>query len=170
VIQLTDEDVKEAIQMAIQMERDGYDFYRKAAAQTSSKTGQELFESLAGDELVHLDTFQKIFSEKVGKDEWEVLVNSSKKYETPTVFPRDLKATGADPDTNDLDALHMAMDAEQQAVEHYTKILNGTGDAEVRRIITEIINQEKSHYSILNEEFTHLNNTGFWYELDYMGD
>ena len=54
-------DVKDAIRMAIQMERDGYDFYKKAAAQTSSEMGQTIFESLANDEIVHLETFQKIF-------------------------------------------------------------------------------------------------------------
>jgi len=166
---LTDENVKDAIKMAIQMERDGYDFYRKAAAQTSSKTGQELFESLAGDELVHLDTFQKIFEEKVGKDEWKTLVNSSRKYETPPVFPKDLKVSGADPDTNELDALHMAMDAEQQAIEHYTGIRDGVEDPDVKKIIGEIIHQEKNHYNLLNEEFTHLGNTGYWYELDFLG-
>ena len=156
--------------MAIQMEQDGYGFYKKAAAQTSSKMGQTIFESLATDELVHLETFQKIFQDKVGKAEWDALANSSKKYEKLSVFPKDLKAVeGASPDTNELDALHMAMDSEQEAINHYTKILEDTKDEEVRKIIEEIIQQEKSHYFILQEEFTHLNDTGFWYEMDYLG-
>ena len=163
-------DVKDAIEMAIQMERDGYDFYKKAAAQTSSKMGQTVFESLAKDEIVHLVTFQKIFEDKVGKAEWEALVNSSKKYEKLSVFPKDLKAVkGVGPDTSELDALHMAMDSEQQAIGHYSKILENTEDGDVRKIIEEIIQQEKSHYFILQEEFTHLSDTGFWYEMDYLG-
>ena len=52
------EEIKEAIQTAIQMEKDGYSFYKKAASQTSSDTGKTFFESLASDEQVHLDVFQ----------------------------------------------------------------------------------------------------------------
>ncbi len=163
-------DAKNALKMAIQMEKDGYDFYKKAAAQTSSAMGQSIFESLAGDELIHLDTFQKIFQEKVGKGEWNSLVDSSKKYANLPIFPKDLKAVeGANPDTNELDALHMAMDSEQHAVEYYTKIMEGTEDPEVKRIIKEIIQQERNHYLLLQEEFSHLSNTGFWYEMDYLG-
>jgi rubrerythrin len=167
---MVNDEVKEAIKMAIQMERDGYDFYNRAAAQTSSEMGETLFKTLANDELTHLDTFQKIFEDKVGKDEWDSLVDSSRKYANISVFPKDLKAMeGASPDTNELDALHMAMDSEKEAIEYYAKILESTEDEEVKKIIEEIIKQEKNHYLILQEEFNHLSVTGFWYELDYLG-
>jgi len=167
---MVNDEVKEAIKMAIQMERDGYDFYNRAAAQTSSEMGETLFKTLANDELTHLDTFQKIFEDKVGKDEWDSLVDSSRKYANISVFPKDLKAMeGASPDTNELDALHMAMDSEKEAIEYYAKILESTEDEEVKKIIEEIIKQEKNHYLILLEEFNHLSVTGFWYELDYLG-
>ncbi len=164
------DDVKEAIKMAIQMERDGYDFYKKAAAQTSSKMGETIFQTLANDELVHLDTFQKIFEDRVGKEEWNSLVDSSKKYANLSVFPKDLKSTeGAGPDTNELDALHMAMNSEKEAIDFYSGILEKTQDVEVKKIIDEIIKQEKNHYLLLQEEFDHLGRTGYWYDLDYLG-
>ena len=74
------EDVKDAIKTAIQMEKDGYSFYKKAAAQTTSDMGKSIFESIANDELLHLEVFEKMFKDIVGKDEWNELVNSSKKY------------------------------------------------------------------------------------------
>ena len=164
------DDVKEAIKIAIQMEKDGYDFYRRAATQTSSKMGETIFQTLANDELMHLDTFQKIFEGRVGKGEWDSLVNSSKKYANLSVFPKDLKTTeGASPDTNELDALHMAMNSEKEAIDFYSGILEKTQDDEVKKIIGEIIQQEKSHYLLLQEEFDHLGRTGYWYDLDYLG-
>ena len=97
------ENVKDAIKTAIQMEKDGYNFYKKAAAQTSSKLGQSIFESLSQDELLHLDIFQKLFEDKMGKNEWDNLVNSSKKYTNIAVFPKDLKeVSGENPETNEL--------------------------------------------------------------------
>ena len=165
------ENVKDAIRTAIQMEKDGYAFYQKAAAQTSSDMGVAVFKSLAADELLHLEVFEKLFEEKVGKDEWHDLVNTSKKYADIQVFPKNLqKVEGADPDTNEIDALRIAMDAEQEAIDYYTNILNNLTDEKVKEIISEIIEQEKNHYRVLEGEFHHINSTGYWFELDYLGN
>jgi len=164
------ENVKDAIKTAIQMEKDGYSFYQKAAAQTSSDMGRTVFKSLAADELLHLEVFEKLFNEKVGKDEWYDLVNTSKKYVDIPIFPKDLeKVEGANPDTSEIDALRIAMDSEQRAIEYYTEIRENISDDEVNKIIDEIINQEKNHYNILEGEFHHINSTGYWFELDYLG-
>jgi rubrerythrin len=163
--------VKDAIKTAIQMEKDGYSFYKKAAAQTSNTMGSKIFESIAADELVHLEVFQKLFKDTIGKNEWNTLVDSSKKYQHPPIFPKDLKQVeGVNPDTNELDALHMAMDSEQDAIDYYMDIRKNTDDTNVTDIIDEIIAQEKNHYNILNQEFNHLSRTGYWYELDYLGE
>lgn len=168
---MTDEDVKEAIKTAIQMEKDGHAFYMKAAAQTTDEMGSKIFESIAKDELTHLETFKKMFEETVGTGEFDSLVDSSKKYADLPVFPKDLKAVeGASGYTNELDALHIAMDAEKDAIEFYGKILDKCqGDELACRIIGEIIEQERKHYLILQGEFEHLGNTGYWYGLDVLG-
>jgi len=164
------ENVKDALKIAIQMEKDGYNFYRKAAIQTSSDMGKVVFKTLAADELLHLEIFQKLFDEKIGKEEWYNLVNSSAKYADVPIFPKDLaQVEGINPDTNEIDALRMAMDSEKKAIEWYTKIKNETTDEELIKIIDEIINQEKNHYSILEGEFHHINSKGYWFDLDYLG-
>lgn len=163
-------DVMEAVSTAIHLEQSGHAFYLKAAAQTSSPMGAKLFESLAADELVHLETFRQIFSEKLGKEQVNAVINSGKKYESLPIFPMDLKAIeGANPDTNELDALHMAMDSEKEAIDLYTAIMDFSEDEEFKSIMNEIIKQERSHYILLEEEFNHLSHTGYWYELDVLG-
>ena len=167
---MADEEVKRAIQTAIQMEKEGHAFYTKAAAETSSDMGAKIFESIAKDELIHLATFQKLFEEKVSEGEWKELAQASDKYERLPVFPKDLKQVeGANPDTNELDALSMAMKSEQDAIEFYGKIMKQSGSEEVKKIIGTIIEQEKNHYLVLNEEFTHLSSQGYWFGLDVLG-
>ena len=162
--------VKESIQTAIQMEKDGFSFYQKAATQTSSDMGKSIFEGIAKDELLHLEVFQKLFEDNVGKSEWDDLVDSSKKYQDLSIFSKDLKAVeGANPDTNELDALRIAMNSEKEAIDYYTVIWENSDDDEVKKIIDVIIDQEKKHYFLLEQEFSHLSNTGYWYELDYLG-
>ena len=164
------ENIKDAIKTAIQMEKDGHSFYNKAAAQTSSEMGRTIFKGLAADELLHLEIFQKLFDEKIGKEEWYDLVNTSKKYVDIPIFPKDLQVVeGANPDTNEIDALRIAMDSEQRAIDYYTNIRENSSDDQVNEIIDEIINQEKNHYRILEGEFHHINSTGFWFEFDYLG-
>ena len=167
---MLDDEVKNAIKTAIQMEKDGFAFYKKASAQTSSDMGRDIFESLANDEQLHLEVFQKLFQDKIEKTEWDNLINSSKKYAEIKIFPKDLKQIeGANPDTNELDALEIAMNSEKEAIDYYGEIKEKTREEEIRKIINEIIEQEKNHYSILQEEFDHLSKTGYWYELDFLG-
>ena len=167
---MLDDNVKNAIKTAIQMEKDGFAFYKKASAQTSSDMGRDIFESLANDEQLHLEVFQKLFQDKIEKNEWDNLVNSSKKYADINIFPKDLKQIeGANPDTNELDALEIAMNSEREAIDYYGEIKDKTKDEDIRKIINEIIEQEKNHYSILQEEFDYLGKTGYWFELDFLG-
>lgn len=164
------DDLMDAIKKAIQMEKDGRAFYLNAATQTTSPMGVLVFQNLASDELVHLETFQKIFEKTVSTNEWDELVNSSKKYADLKVFPKDLtSADGADATTDELDAINIAMDSEKKAIQFYGEILKGASDSMVADIIKEIIQQEKNHYFILNEEFTYLSKNGIWYEMDYFG-
>ena len=75
------ENVKDAIGTAIQMEKDGYNFYTRAASQTKSEMARSLFESLSKDEQVHLEVFQKLFEDQMNKAEYDRLVDSNRKYE-----------------------------------------------------------------------------------------
>jgi len=132
--------------------------------------GKEIFESLAKDEQLHLEIFQKLFEDKIEKSEWNNLVNSSKKYAEIDIFPKDLKQIeGASPNSNELDAIKIAMDSERNAIDYYSKIIEKSNEEEIRKIINEIIEQEKNHYSILQEEFDYLSKTGYWFELDFLG-
>ncbi len=61
------------------------------------------------------------------------------------------------------------MDSEKEAIDYYGSILNNTSDNEVKEILGEIINQEKNHYRVLQQEFSHLSSTGLWYDIDPRG-
>ncbi len=162
--------IKEAITTAIQMEEEGYAFYTKCAAQSKSMMGAQVFRGIAGDEQVHLATFKKMFQDRLGKSEFEKVAQRGHKYKDLPVFPKDLKAVpGADPDADEIEALNIAMDSEQNAIRFYTKMRNESPDDEVKQIMDLIIEQEQTHYLLLSEELDHLNTTGDWYEVGPLG-
>ena len=67
-------------------------------------------------------------------------------------------------------ALRMAMDSEREAIDYYTDIKEKTDDKEVIKILDKIIEQEKNHYLIIEGEFNHIQTTGYWFDLDYLGN
>jgi len=163
-------EVMEMIKTAIQMEKDGKAFYTKAAAQTSSPVGSLVFMSLAEDEDRHLAVFSKIFESHVSSEEWDLLVASANKYATQPVFPNDPdKASGASPDTDDVDAIQLAMTAEKEAIEYYMAIKKTTDDEDVRKALDMIIDQERNHFLILEGEFEYLSTSGSWHEFTPLG-
>lgn len=164
------EEVKELIKTAIQMEKDGYEFYNKAAAQTSDDLGRKLFESIAIDEMVHLRTFQKMFDDEMGEEEWMAVEKTAVKHKDIPVFPKDLKQVeGASPNSNELDALNIAMKAEQEAIDYYAKIKEGLTDDKAKQIVEMIIDQERNHFMLLSEELNYMNTTGFYYDVGPLG-
>ena len=165
-----DIDVNDAIGMAIRMEQEGHAFYTRAAARTSSDTGRRIFEALADDEMVHLETFRRMFDGKVTREEWDRLSERTRSREGGQVFPTDVRPEGVEADTDDLSALRIGMESEQRAIDHYTALRDRVDDGAVAAILDEIIAQERSHYVLLEEEFTHLSNTGFWHDPDYLGE
>lgn len=49
----------EEIKMALQLEKDGYAYYRKAAELCPNEYGKKMFEKLAKDEIEHLLNLKK---------------------------------------------------------------------------------------------------------------
>ena len=52
----------EILQLAVQMETDGKEFYQKASRKSSNKLARELFRQLANEEDVHRKKFVEIVS------------------------------------------------------------------------------------------------------------
>ena len=50
-----------ALQVAIQMEIDGKEFYLKASRESGNELGRKLLESLAGEEDIHRQQFEAIY-------------------------------------------------------------------------------------------------------------
>ncbi len=52
--------ILEALQIAIQMEIDGKEYYLKASQESSSELGKKLLASLAAEEDIHRQKFEEI--------------------------------------------------------------------------------------------------------------
>jgi len=157
---------RQAIEMGIQLERDGREFYLKAAERTNDERGKTMFRSLAHDEAIHLRVLEQqleaIQLSDHGRDLSEV-EQASADWNTP-LFPKspDLFDKTVDPEASDLDALVFAIQIEHKSFELYREMANESEDPPAIEMFKWLAGAERSHFNQLMLNYESLINFGHW--------
>jgi rubrerythrin len=152
---------------AMQWERDGHAFYLAAAEQTQAQAGRSMFLSLARDELQHLQILDGVYRSWLGEGAWpgpeELALEGSRRW---PVFPPPAAAAKVVPArAGELDALRQGIAAEEASIALYEQGLQTASTAQAREVYQYLVRQEEGHRTILQGEYNHLANTGFWFDL-----
>ena len=147
----------EGLRIAVEMERRGEAFYRRAAKISKSTETVALLESLAEDEKRHNAEFSRLYDEECARIESCKGANS---YDPETsaylsaiaaeiIFPGGLMAlrqTGfEDPEAVLLDAIA----SEKDSILFYTELAALTGNDHAKDVFLEIARQERNHMAWL---------------------
>lgn len=146
-----------ALQMAIQTEIDGYNFYQKFAERTEDANARAMFERLARDEVMHLELLRnnKAMLERSGQ--WaEYRGVSLESVEGAPIFSRERVEQNVVAYTSDLSALRMAYLIEKDAVDFYTRAAEETVDPNGKRIFLDLVQMEQLHLDLLEGEYNYL--------------
>jgi rubrerythrin len=147
-----------ALQVAIQTERDGYQFYQEAATRIHDPQGQELFRALARDELVHESILQSRVAELERQSRWLPLAPAEL---PPTalpapgipIFSRERLTRDVQAYTTELSALRMAYLLEHDAVTLYRRAAQETDDPAGKALYEALVEMELGHQRILENEY-----------------
>jgi len=145
----------EVVDLAIQVERNGRDFYNAVARSSRKDKPRQLFEFLAQEEEKHIVTFQKLM-EKVEKyDPPEVYADDYIAYmnalASEHIFTRQGQgAEQAKKASTDLEAVNLGIKFESDSIIFYEGMRRMV-PAYDQRIVDEIIEQEKLHLVKLSE-------------------
>jgi rubrerythrin len=154
-----------ALQVAIQMEVDGKEFYLKASQQSSNELGKKLLDSLAGEEDVHRQTFEEIYralKERKGWPETDFVPDGGRSLRT--LFATATAAgSGIKAQASELDAVKTAMDMENKSYDYYkaqsqTAIYDGERD-----FYQALMAQEREHYLVLLDYYEYLRDPAGWF-------
>jgi rubrerythrin len=145
----------EIIEIGIQIERNGRDFYNTLARKFGDMKVQEIFKFLSGEEEKHIKAFQGIL-EKTNKHKEQGLVSDDyfsymNSLASGYVFTKE--NTGEDiarSIKSEMDAVEKAVGFEKESITFYEGIKKIVPD-EDKRIIDSLIEQENSHLSQLTE-------------------
>ena len=145
----------EGIRIAIEMERRGEDFYRRAARVSRADETVALLNALAEDERLHGREFQRLHDAAVARND-----GSEKAYDDETnaylsaiaadiVFPGGLMALRQTGFENPRAVLTTAIASEKDSILFYTELAAHARDGEARRVFEEITRQERGHLARL---------------------
>jgi len=156
----------QAIEMGMQLEREGHEFYLNAARRTDDERGKQMFLSLADDEAIHLRTLERQLEAVQAGGTCLVLpeVDEVETGWSEPLFPKDSdifnKTVGAD--TDDTDALIFAIQAENKSYELYREMANTSEDPAAVAMFQWLATAERGHFNQLMLNYESLMTEGHW--------
>ena len=156
----------EALQIAIQMEIDGKEYYLKASQESSNELGKKLLESLAAEEDIHRRKFDEIYYAICNKKAWpatDFQPDGGKGLRT--IFVRAIEQIGSNIKAlaTELDAVKTAMDMESKTYDFY-KSRGGNATYNTERDFYETLAaEEKEHHLILLDYYEYLKDPAGWF-------
>ena len=146
-----------ALQMAIQTEIDGYNFYQKFSERTEDPEARSMFERLAQDEVMHLELLRNTRDMLRDSGQWtEYKGLPIELVEGSPIFSRERVEQNIVAYTSDLSALRMAYLIEKDAVDFYTRAAQETRDPNGKRMFQDLVEMELGHLRLLEGEYNFL--------------
>jgi len=158
--------ISDAVQTAINMETDAISFYEEAANKTQHPFGKEMFKGFVQDEKRHLVMLQCLFK---GMDIKEEFVRPKEAIQTVFSSLKDQMMERARAVQNEMDALRIALQMEKEGFVFYQNAAAAAPAAKEKELFERLVVEENDHYTILNNTYTFLENTGHWYMYEEQG-
>lgn len=156
----------EILQAAIQMEKDGREFYLKAAERSQTSIARNLFQVLAEEEIGHQKAISAIFVAVSASSQWpdeEIASTHTKNVEN--VFSAAMRSPeqAAEKPTDDLEAVGIALVMEERSFKLYMgRAEEATEEAEIK-FYQALAHEERKHITSLRETEEYLTDTEGWF-------
>ena len=145
----------ELVEIAVQMERNGLQFYASAADTVANVKAKDLLHRLANDEVRHLKLFEGMLTSPGLVNMHESYPGEYAKYlqahvDGQVFTEARMKQLLAQKALSERDALRFGMDSEKDAILYYTEMLRFV-QASNEKTVQNIIEEEKKHLAGLVE-------------------
>jgi rubrerythrin len=155
----------EAMKTAIEMEKSGHRFFTEASNKVRHEVGRKLFSRLAAEEIDHMRTFEKIFTEASGGGDWKAAIKEIKPAKRVPYFDEARKEFKSEDLSVEMDYLKKALDLERNAMQFFEKAIAEAESEEAKQIFQRILEEERAHYDLIQSEIDSVGGTGFWFDV-----
>lgn len=151
---------QEVIKAAVQLERDGREFYLDLAKRASNRLSRRMFESLADDETRHIEWIENLSpgaknAEAANRDIYGRLCHIFQEV------PETEKQKAASQD--DIKAVNLAVDMEEKSRLAYHRWMSESQSEEVRHLCKVLADAERFHRELLENTIEYLQRSGDWF-------
>lgn len=141
---------------AMQMELDGYNFYKEKGAILNNPTSQRIFQALANSEMEHYKYLEALLNKYIETDTFDQGLDSlpeDEKIFESREKSEHLKETLSESDIPDLTVLRMAYLIERDYKEFYENAAANIEDKEVKAIFEKLSRWEEGHEKLFKAEY-----------------
>jgi rubrerythrin len=156
----------EALQIAIEIEKDGKDCYLKASKGSGNEVGKKLLESLAAEEDAHLHRFEELYDAIRDKKGWPITnfrPGSGKVLRDLFAQTGEMIGVNVKGLASEMDDLKTALYKENKSQDFYRQqSKNATYEAE-RYFYETLADEEREHGLILLDYYEYLTDPAGWF-------
>ncbi len=141
---------------AMQMELDGYNFYKDKAKSMSNPTTEKLFLTLANTEMEHYKFIQSLLNKYIETSSFDMdpeILNREESIFEEREESEHIKETLQESDIPDLTVLRMAYLIERDYKEFYQNAADNIDDKEVKAIFERLTKWEEGHELLFKTEY-----------------
>ena len=147
----------EALVVAMDLEKEGYEFYNYTAKNSKAESTREIFKKLAKDELEHYALFKKALNDTARKNpRGEPLADDIGLYlhslidtgifNQKRILKKSLK------NLSDIEAISIGIQSERDSILFYKEALDASTNPSGKRIFGFLISVEKKHLAALRNK------------------
>jgi len=144
---------------AMQMEKDGEDYYRQLARQTTDKGLRTILTMLADEELKHFNTVQKMKTEKLQMAETSVLTDAKNVFVQMKESKENFEFDGGQ-----IQLYKKAQDIEKKSRDFYLEKAAQVEEEYRKQLFRELAEEERKHYFLLENIVEFVSRPTHWLE------
>jgi rubrerythrin len=138
----------DAIMRAMEIEKETFDFYTRAEQKTFNPAGKRIFRWLAKSEEVHYLKMSELYNSLNTGGRWVFYGGS-----TISLEPEGEGEKGVRFDTDDREALEIALGIEKKAISYFEELERNTTDPEGKSMFRTLIAEEQEHHRIITGKY-----------------
>ena len=144
---------------AMQMEKDGENYYRELAQKTNNKGIKTILTMLADEEVKHYNAVKQMMTTNPQMVETTILID------TKNVFEQMKKGQGAfDIDVGQIQLYKKAQDIEEKSRDLYLEKTNRVEKEDQKELFLKFADEEKKHYFLLENIINFVSRPETWLE------
>jgi rubrerythrin len=155
-----------ALEVARKMETDAIKFYTEAAGKTNYEAGKKMFLSITEDEKRHLELIAQLIK---GMNITIQDVSPMDKVKTVFESLKDSMMKKVEASKDELEAFKIAMEMEKEGGKFYQQSLDAAKTDKEKALFKRLIEEERQHYEIFANTYSHLSDTGNWFLWEERG-